>query len=39
MGEMNPLSPHVAFLITPLVPADVFDDKNVTSFVHGHLVV
>lgn len=30
----NPLSPHLAFLITPLVPADVFDDENVTSFVH-----
>ncbi|QBD75973.1 hypothetical protein EPA93_08120 [Ktedonosporobacter rubrisoli] len=30
----NPLSAHVAFLITPLVPADVLDDKNITGFMH-----
>jgi len=28
----NPISPHLTFQITPLVPTDVFDDEQVTSF-------
>ncbi len=30
----NPISPHITFLITPLVPADVLDDEHVTGFMY-----